>query len=65
MKLFKVVVKTMFHFINQIIFYKCSTGCFHVPRCLHMCIKMLKELLEEETLTNGVCNGNWTYMYIP
>ena len=34
------------------------TGCFHVPRCLHMCIKMLKELLEEKTLTNGLPNGN-------
>ncbi|XP_020629032.1 N-acylglucosamine 2-epimerase-like [Orbicella faveolata] len=33
-------------------------GCFHVPRCLHMCIKMLKGLLEEEPLTNGMINGN-------
>ena len=37
------------------------SGCFHVPRCLHMCVKMLKELLQEEPLTNGLSNGT----YIP
>jgi len=54
----KVCWTIQMKFMFKILFYKYFTGCFHVPRCLHMCIKMLKELLEEETLTNGILNGN-------
>ena len=36
------------------------SGCFHVPRCLHMCIKILKEMLKGNTVTNGLSNGGLT-----
>lgn len=35
-------------------------GCFHVPRCLHMCIKLLNELLEGNTTTNGLTSVDLT-----